>query len=242
MNTMSVLQILKKELKAQGHTYKDIARYLNLSEAGVKKLFSKKDIGLHKLSRLCELLQTNPADLLNLASQLEAESHVFSEKQVRFFISNKNYFHFFMKLAYEQKRPVEIQNEFSLSAKTMNMYLKKLEELELIKRHPFDRMQIIGGIPLAIKTTGTELEFLKYDIVQEQIQKLRNEKKQSLSGAGLFLTNQENKQFLNSILNLVLEYSDLSRTNRKQKNQNAAETTFMSYLCDGSMFNKISEL
>lgn len=242
MSSMKIIQTVKRELKLKGITYKDIAIYLKMTEAGVKKLFSKDDISFNKLKKLCDLLQVSPQDLLSVADESETQTHTFSEKQVKFFLNHQHYFHFFMKLAYEHKSPKAIQAEYNLSSKSLNLYLKKLEDLKLIKRHPFDRMQIVGGIPLAIKTKGTDLELLKYDITFEQLQMMKEKKSDTISGAGLFLTDSEKVQFLEKILNTVVEFSVVSRNNRKKKNQAAKESTFMSFTNDGSMFHKIIEI
>lgn len=242
MSSLKIIQTLKRDLKAKGITYKDIASYLKMTEAGVKKLLSKDDISFNKLKLLCDLLQISPNDLLSAVDEFETETHTFSEKQVKFFLNNHHYFYFFMKLAYEQKNPKIIQAEYKLSARSLNIYLKKLEELGLIKRHPFDRTQIVGGIPLAVKTKGTELEFLKYEIVFDQLQIMKEKKSDALSGAGFFLTDTEKEEFHQKLINLVIDFSSSSRSNRKKGNKLAKEYNFMSFINDGSMFHKIIEI
>lgn len=241
MSSMKIIQTIKKELKSKGVTYKDIALYMKMTEAGVKKLLSKDDISFNKLKLICDLLQISPVDLLSVVDESETETHTFSEKQIKFFLNNKQYFHFFMKIAYEQKNPRVIQAEYKLSAKSLSHYLKALENIGLIKRHPYDRTQIVGGIPLAIKTKGTELEMLKYEIAFEQLQNLKEKKSEALNGAGLFLTDVEKDQFLQKILEVVIDFSTTSRANRKKSNRLAKDYMFMSFLNEGSMFNKITE-
>jgi transcriptional regulator with XRE-family HTH domain len=242
MNSLKIIQILKKELKSKGLTYKDISTYLKMSEAGVKKLLSKNDISFNRLELLCDLLQKSPSEIIKIAQDNGVESHSFTDKQIKFFLSHQHYFHFYMKLAYEQKKPQVIQSEFNLSNKSLNLYLKKLEELNLIKRHPYERLQIIGGSPLAIKTTGTELELMKYDIAIEQLKILKDKKSDDLSGAGLFLTDYEKEELLEKVLKTIIEFSSVSRTNRKKENQIAKEYNFMAFLNTGSMFDKIIEV
>ncbi|MFZ3231679.1 MAG: hypothetical protein WA160_15835 [Pseudobdellovibrio sp.] len=242
MSSLKIIQTIKRDLKSKGITYKGIALYLKMTEAGVKKLLSKDDISFNKLELICELLQTSPVDILNIAEDSEVATHAFSEKQIKFFLNNIHFFHFFMKLAYEQKNPRIIQEEYKLSSKSLNIYLKKLEELGLIKRHPYDRMQIVGGIPLAVKTKGTELELVKYEIAFEQLQLMKAKKSNDLSGAGLFLTDLEKEEFLKKILEVVIGFSEVSRSNRKKESQMANEYNFMSFINDGSMFHKIIEI
>ena len=177
-----------------------------------------------------------------MAQDNDVESRTFSDKQIKIFLSHQHYFHFYMKLAYEQKKPQIIQSEYNLSTKSLSLYLKKLEELNLIQRHPYDRLHIIGGIPLAIKTTGTELELMKYDIAIEQLKILKDKKSDDLSGAGLFLTDIEKEDLQEKILQTIIEFSGISRTNRKKDNQLAKEYNFMSFINNGSMFHKIIEI
>ena len=177
-----------------------------------------------------------------MAQDNDVDSHTFSDKQIKFFLIHPHYFHFYMKLAYEQKKPQIIQSEYNLSTKSLNLYLKKLEELNLIQRHPYDRLQIIGGIPLAIKTTGTELELMKYDIAIEQLKILKDKKSNDLSGAGLLLTDFEKESLLEKILKTVIEFSSVSRTNRKKENHLAKEYNLMTFINDGSMFHQIIEI
>lgn len=242
MNPSTLIKSLKSELKSQGLTYTDVGNYLKMSEAGIKKLLSKEDIPLSKLNSLCQLLQISLGDLLKKAESEEEDVITFQQKTINFFLNSPQYFHFFMKLAYEQKSPREIQEQFQLSSKSINLYLKKLEELNLIKRHPFDRMQILGGIPLAINTSGSELERLKYDTALEVLNKMKKSIDPKLRGAGLCLSEDEIGQFEEKILSIILEFSDKSRRNRKRQKIVASEYTFMSFIHRDSMFNLISEL
>ena len=242
MSSEKLIQTLKRDLKAKGISYKDVASYLKMTEAGVKKLFSKEDISFNKLKALCDLLQTSPHDLISAAENIDNDVHTFNDKQTKFFLAHKNYFHFFMKLAYEQKTPKHIQTEFALSTRSLNLYLKKLEELGLVKRHPQDRMQIMGGIPLAVKTKGTELDLEKYTLANEQLKILKDKKSDALRGAGLFLTTDEKNQFVAKIFEVILAASSTSRSNRKKLNSHAEEYTFMSFINEGSMFSRITEI
>jgi len=242
MYSLKIIQILKKELKAKRLTYNDIAIHLKITEAGVKKLLSKNDISLNRFEHLCELIEKSTVEIFRMAYDSDVDSTQFTEQQVIFFIKNPHYFHFYMKLAYENKKPSFILNEYKLSSKSINLYLKKLEEFNLIKRHPYERLQVIGGIPLAINTSETELELMKYEIALEQLQLLKEQKSKNLSGAGLYLTEPEKDELIKKMLNILIEYSSVSRQNRKKENKSAKDCMIMSFVKDGSMFNKIIDL
>jgi hypothetical protein len=147
-----------------------------------------------------------------------------------------------MKLAYEQRTPVQIQDELRLSSKSLNIYLKKLEELGLIKRHPKDRAQIVGGTPLAVSTGGTELEAVKFVITKNLLSLVQTSKEGSLFGAGLFLSQDEAQEFKDRMSGLMHSYSILSSINRRNKKFQAVPLSVMILQSPASMFNHIQEL
>ncbi|MGA2549112.1 MAG: helix-turn-helix transcriptional regulator [Burkholderiaceae bacterium] len=69
MNEVTELvTILKRELKSQGLTYRDVARALGLSEPSVKRLFSTSRFTVARLVELSNLLGFTLAELLNESS------------------------------------------------------------------------------------------------------------------------------------------------------------------------------
>jgi len=51
-----IIQELKKQLKANRVTYRDLARELELSESAVKQMFASGNMTLTRLDRICEIL------------------------------------------------------------------------------------------------------------------------------------------------------------------------------------------
>lgn len=61
--TKQLIDTLKRALKAQGLSYADVAKELNLSEASVKRLFSQSGFSLAQLAREFDSLNQNDASL-----------------------------------------------------------------------------------------------------------------------------------------------------------------------------------
>jgi transcriptional regulator with XRE-family HTH domain len=59
---------LKRELKAQGLTYRDLANSLKVSEASIKRVFANRSFTLARLADICGFLGFTMAELLQLAS------------------------------------------------------------------------------------------------------------------------------------------------------------------------------
>lgn len=78
--TDALIKTLKKQLKAHGKTYVDVAAALDLSEASVKRLFAEQNFTLLRLEKICQMLVMDFAELVqamaedrNTVSQLTRE-------------------------------------------------------------------------------------------------------------------------------------------------------------------------
>lgn len=66
--TGALLKTLKKQLKAHGKTYADLANALKLSEASVKRLFAEESFTLQRLESACRFLGLQLEELVALMS------------------------------------------------------------------------------------------------------------------------------------------------------------------------------
>lgn len=64
--TDSLIKTLKKQLKARGKTYADVAMALALSEASVKRLFAEQNFTLLRLEKICQLLGMDFSELVQV--------------------------------------------------------------------------------------------------------------------------------------------------------------------------------
>src|SRR3989442_12125813 len=71
----ALIDTLKRELKAQGVTYAAVARALGMSEASVKRMFSRKDF---TLKRLDQVLGFAGLELAELTRSLERRDRLVS--------------------------------------------------------------------------------------------------------------------------------------------------------------------
>ena len=63
MTAATLVDLLKRHLKARGITYAQVAARLGLSEASVKRMFSRKDFTLERLEEVCHVAGIAFADL-----------------------------------------------------------------------------------------------------------------------------------------------------------------------------------
>ena len=61
--TAALVEALKRALKAHGLTYADVASGIGMSEASVKRLFSRRSFTLQRLDSICALINIGVGDL-----------------------------------------------------------------------------------------------------------------------------------------------------------------------------------
>ena len=72
--TTQLVDTLKRELKAHGFSYSDVAICLSLSLASVKRLFSEQQFSLTRLDKICQLMDIEISDLVTQMNKNSSSS------------------------------------------------------------------------------------------------------------------------------------------------------------------------
>lgn len=83
-----LIQILKRNLKANGLTYSDVAQTLSLSEASIKRMFASGHFTLGRLEQICELAHMNLSDLVRQLDESQYRITRLSEEQENELVSD----------------------------------------------------------------------------------------------------------------------------------------------------------
>jgi transcriptional regulator with XRE-family HTH domain len=140
--TAALVDGLKRELRARNITYAAVARRLGLSEASVKRMFSRKEFTLSRLDAICELAGLEFSDL---ARSLGAQDAVISQltyEQEKEFVEN----HRLMAVAlsclnhwtFEQ-----IVSFYDIDAPECTRLLARLDRLKFIELMPENRTRLL---------------------------------------------------------------------------------------------------
>ena len=126
---------VKSQLKAQGRTYRDVARSLKLSEASVKRLFASERFTLDRLAQVGELLGYTLAELVQTAASSVPELDTLTSAQEAELVSDEK-----MLLV-----TVCALNQWTV-AEMLSLY--RITEAETIRRlRILDRMGVIELLP-----------------------------------------------------------------------------------------------
>jgi len=129
----NVVETLKKVLKVKKITYKSLADELGMSESGVKKLLTSKDISLTRVEQITRLIGLSLADLFQIADEAEVKNVRLSPKQENALFENNLLFRVYWFLAVEEKTLDAIKKSEKLTNDQLQRNLLKLENLDLIK-------------------------------------------------------------------------------------------------------------
>ncbi|OUR95813.1 hypothetical protein A9Q84_15035 [Halobacteriovorax marinus] len=155
-----LIDTIKLLLKKEGLTYKQIGVELSLSEVSIKRIFSKYDCSLSKITQICKLLSTTLLEVSELARKsVKNKNYFLSDKQETYFSKHPFYFFVFREL-YRGRSNSLIQAEYKISDKEMFKILRALEKLELLDIYPDNKVKFKISGQLRLKLEGVFFEKL----------------------------------------------------------------------------------
>jgi hypothetical protein len=137
-----LIEALKQQLKAQGMTYARVARGLGMSEASVKRMFSRKDCTLKRLDRVLELAGMELGELARSFERKEKLVSRLTAQQERVIVSDRKLM--LVALCAMNNWPIEkITSSYALSQTECIRLLVKLDRLGIIRLLPGNRIRLL---------------------------------------------------------------------------------------------------
>jgi transcriptional regulator with XRE-family HTH domain len=142
--TQQLIETLKRLLKAHGKTYVDVAAYLRLSEASVKRLFSTRTFSVQRLDQVCQMLGMEISDLVQEMSErtgaasitaltLEQEQEIAADLELLLITV----------CVLNRWTLQEIMQRFDLTEPQCIRHLARLDRLRLIELLPKNRVKLL---------------------------------------------------------------------------------------------------
>ena len=142
MKEKILIDQLKKQMKAKGITYNQVAKALDISLSTVKRDFALRNLSLSRFLSICEITNTSLKDLSQSIEKTEAKSYTLTDDQEKFFSKNINYWAYFDQLI-SGKTPAFLAQKYKISKTQEVKYLKKLDGLKLIEWGPGNRVKLL---------------------------------------------------------------------------------------------------
>jgi transcriptional regulator with XRE-family HTH domain len=133
VEALKIKRTIKAILKRRRQTFQDVAKSLGLSHTTVKRILSNDELSLERLLQICSLLELSLEMLIEESNRLPSPSAegLLSSEQEELLAANQPLFLYFNKLRNGAK-PAQIQEQFALTARSQNHYLRELEKARII--------------------------------------------------------------------------------------------------------------
>ena len=140
MDTSLLIETLKRVLKGQGITYAQVAQRLGLSEASVKRMFSRRDFTLQRLEEVCRVAGLDFGELAREAAGEGARVTQLSDEQEREIVSDPKMLMVALcavgNWTFEQ-----IVDTYAITQEECVGYLARLDRHRIIELQPGNRIR-----------------------------------------------------------------------------------------------------
>ncbi|WP_413288323.1 helix-turn-helix domain-containing protein [Bdellovibrio sp. HCB337] len=124
--------IIKDIMKKQGVSYRDLAKALQVSESGIKKVMVGKDCSFNKLVRICSVLDVPVQNVLAAAVQNASLPTPLTGEQRKLLNSDDDTYRVLNCLQMNDYNLKFVSRLLGLKKEQIYPHLKKLEEVNLI--------------------------------------------------------------------------------------------------------------
>lgn len=135
----AAIEKLKRVLKQNGLTYRELARGIGLSESGIKKIFLAQDGSFQRLAQICRYIGLSLSELVEDKRTLSVG---FTEQQQKEFLREPALFRFYWLLVYERRALSSLQELLKIGRAESFRLARRLDTLGLIQLLPGDRLRL----------------------------------------------------------------------------------------------------
>ena len=165
-NSVRIIDTLKRELKARGITYRGLAARLGLSESAVKHMFSTRNFSLRRLDEICDVLEIDFGDLIDISESQEQKIEQLSEEQELEIMSDMR----LLLIAYcllNHWTFDEIIARYDITPEQGLKCLRKLDRMKFIELQPGDRVRLLIANNFSWRKNGAIEKFFRARVQNE---------------------------------------------------------------------------
>ncbi len=204
----TLVTTLKKQLKAHGKTYADVAIVLGISESSVKRLFAEHNFTLQRLEAICHCINLQIGELIQLMMKdqpqlqqltLEQENEIVADIKLLMVAVN-------VINGYSYR---ELVSELKLSGSECIQKLAKLDRLKIIDLLPNNRIKLLVAPNFRWLTNGPIQRFFHERVEQDFFRSRFDKNHEKLLVLNGLLSNASNGQMQKNMERLVREFNEV---------------------------------
>lgn len=204
----ALLKTLKRELKANGVTYADVAHRLSISESSVKRLFSESRLSLDRLEALCQIVGMEIADLVQKMESERKRIEMLTEDQEQEVASNPMLL-LVAICVLNQWTYEEILDTYEISEHDCIQLLAQLDRLRLITLEPLNRFRLCVASDFRWIPDGPIAQYFRKNVQPGFMDCNFNGRGEKFEFRSGMLSRAANATLLKKIDRLVAEFNEL---------------------------------
>lgn len=211
--TRSLIKALKKQLKANGRTYANVAELLQLSEASVKRLFASENISLQRFEAICQMLDMDISELiqhmLNDQHRVTQLSHEQEEK-----ITSDLLLLLITVCVINGYSYDDIFEQYNIDAQVCLQKLTILDQLKIINLLPDNRIKLLVAANFSWLPNGPIQRFFQEKVEQDFFSSSFQKETEKLIVLNGFLSGTSNAALQKKMRRLANDFNKLSQSDK----------------------------
>lgn len=211
MTTAStIIEAIKRQLRAQGITYQVLARRLKVSEPTVKRDLARGDFSLSRLDEICAVLGVTIADLANEEPQRNLRITQFTHEQERALAADPKLL-LLTYLLVNRWTIDDITEAIELSENDIVKLLLSLDQLGIVKFQPPRRVQTLTARNFSWRKDGPVHTFFLQRVVPEYFRMRFDGAGDEFYFVAGSLSQASRARFKSALNRLTAEFEELAR-------------------------------
>jgi DNA-binding Xre family transcriptional regulator len=215
-NLMSarIMTSLKAVMKSRQITYRELARHIRLSEASVKRIFSRGTLTLARLDEICRALEVSLSEVVRLGSQQSADTpEPLTLEQENALAADPKLLACFYLLA-NGRTGRDVSAQLDVDERAVRRWMVRLDALRLIELRSKLRARTRAASVIAWRPDGPLRRLYENQIRQEFLQAAFSRSGEALHFLSAELSDASCKILLRKLERLAGEFRDLAELDR----------------------------
>lgn len=206
----TLVTTLKQTLKSHGITYARVAEQLELTEASVKRLFSDQQFSLARLEQICQMMDMEISDLVQLMSEQQQQVQQLTQEQEAE-ITKDLVLLLITVCVLNRWTMQDILNYYAISEHECLQRLAKLDKLKLIELLPHNKIKLRIASNFHWHENGPIQKFFQEKIAQEFFNHTFEQEDECLLVLNGMLSPETNREFQRKLERLAREFNELNK-------------------------------
>jgi DNA-binding Xre family transcriptional regulator len=222
-----IMTSLKAIMKSRQVSYRDLAQRIRLSEASVKRIFSRATLTLARLNEICQALDVSLSEVIRLAGEQSADTpEPLTLEQESALAADPKLLACFYLLA-NGRTGQDVSAQLGVDERTVRRWMVRLDALRLIELRSRLRARTRAASVIAWRPDGPLRRLYENQIRQEFLQAAFSRSGEALHFLSAELSDASCKILLRKLERMAGEFRDLAELDRTMPPRDKRSTAVM---------------